>query len=165
MGHSSFFGQQPRQTGAGVKPRHPAPARINHELNAIDGEAAFGQGCGQHHLAATWRSSSHRCVLGARIEITKQGRELHVSRKGVLQLLQQTTDLRLTRKKHQDAALLRCQGLPDRRAHLISNRSRTGLIRSRPLGIDSFNRKRAALTAQHRGVIEQPRQWLGIKGG
>ena len=155
LGDGRFLGHQLSQAGHGVKAGHPAPAGIDDHTDAINGQAALGQRCGQHQLALARGSRGHCGVLSSGIEVAIQRRELDVRGQIILQLLYQAADLGLAGQKHQHAALLLCQHLTDGGPHLIGDGAHTGLLGRRSLGVAGLYGKGTALTAEHRSPIEQ----------
>ena len=67
------LGGQPAQAAVGVELRAPFPAAVHHGVDALDGDAGFGNGGGQDDAPFSLRVRLHRSGLGRQAQVAVQG--------------------------------------------------------------------------------------------
>ena len=109
-------GDESGHAAIGVEARYPHQAAVDHHSNAGDGQAGFGDGRRQDHLAAA-RPGQQCRVLGVLGQVAVKGRDQDVQ-PAVLQLRLDAADLSLARQEDQQIALrLLGQGTDDQGGH------------------------------------------------
>ena len=142
---------QPGQTAGRVEARHARLAGVDDHPHALDGQAGFRDGGGQHHLATACPRRADRAVLLRGVKRAVQRSEVDVRPPHPFgQPVAGAQDLALPRQEHQQTAGLLCQRLFDGPADLFLKP-----VRGITAEVAGFDGEGPALTFDHRRVAEQ----------
>ena len=102
----------------GIEYRAPLQAGVDHDVDAIDGEAGFGDVRGQHDLALPRGRRRNGTLLLRQGQASQQGVDLGVRWR--VQGFRYAVDFALAGKEHQDAAVgVAFQGTVNGPQHLL----------------------------------------------
>jgi len=144
-------GVEPVHARAGIEAGLPFEAAVDHDVNALDGQAGLGDRRRQHHLALSGGRGLYRQVLGGGGKRAMQRRQSDfIVADNLTQCAFHLADLPRAGKKHQEAAALTGERLQHHMRHLVAESPeiarRVRVQRPVPEG----HRKIPAGTGQHR---------------
>ena len=160
-GAADADGIQPRDARGRIIARHAGLAGVDHDSDALDGQAGLGDRGGQHHLAAARRRWGNGAILRGGLQRAVQGSDVDI---GPTQTLVQPrlgpANLALARQEDQNAAGFLGQGPLDGAADPLFKS--LALIAAQ---IASIDREHSPLALDDRRIGQQRRDPGAVQGG
>ncbi len=151
-----------------LEPRHPRARRearrarepaVDDDANSLDREARFGDGRGQHDLAAPVAIREERAILRVAFEHPVERRDDDAPVETLGEQRFHAADLAGAGEKGEDVALVAAQCFDDR----VGDRAFDSQFPPR-LDVARLDRKRTAVARHDRCVAEQPGDGLAVEG-
>ena len=112
--------RQPRQAGGRIEPRRPAPAAIDHDAHAGDGQRGLGDRCRQHHPPPLGRPQRAILLGWRQVAVQRQHQ-----RAATLERRLGAADLRHAGQEGEDVAVMLRQRGADGAGHRLGQVART----------------------------------------
>ena len=157
LAHADGF--ERRHAGSRVEARRALEAGVDHRLDSFDGERGFGDGGGEHDLAAARVGLADRLVLVGKGERTIK--RAHVSVGGEIDFaegLHRAADFAFAREEHEQASLHLAEGAGDGFHRVVDQAEAGGALE-----MGDVYRKHAAGGLDEGRVAEMRTQRFGIE--